>query len=240
LEDWNDGIMFSIESFYQEYKTESTEVVINGRKFNILLPKYLDRFINPDGGLHDFPLWAKIWKASWVLSAYLADMPVEPDKRFLEIGAGVGLVSIVAASSGHRITMTEYNPDALTFAHANAHLNNCPGLPIQKLDWHRPQLSGKFDTIVASEVTYLQADFSSLIQLFRSYLQPRGQIILASEMRKTGKDLFNLLKTDFDIKVEKKNLRSETAATRVVLFRLRFRNLHCRSNYDTKREGEKK
>jgi predicted nicotinamide N-methyase len=240
LEEWNDGIMFSIEAFYQEYETESTEAVVNGKKFNILLPKDLDRFINPNDVLDDFPLWVKIWKASWVLSAYLADMPVEPDKRFLEIGAGVGLVSIVAASFGHRITMTEYNPDALNFAHANAHLNNCPGLPIRKLDWHRPRLSGRFDMIVASEITYRQADFSSLIRLFRSHLQPRGQIILASEMRKTGKDLFNFLKTDFDIKIEKKILRSETATTRIVLFKMKFPNLHCGSNYDTIQEGEKK
>jgi len=223
--------MFSIESFYQEYETKSTEVVINAKKFDILLPRYLDRFINPDDGLHDFPLWAKIWKASSVLSGCLADMPVEPDKRFLEIGAGVGLVSIVAASFGHQITMTEYNPDALNFAHANAHLNNCPGLPIRKLDWHRPQLSGKFDAIVASEVTYKLEDFVPLIRLFRAYLQPEGEIILASEMRKTGKDLFNQLKTDFDIKVEKKSLRSETGATRIVLFKMRFHNLHSGENY---------
>jgi len=222
--------MFSIESFYQEYETESTGVVVNGKKFNILLPKYLDPFINFVDAFHDFPLWAKIWKASWVLSGYLADMPVEPGKRLLEIGAGVGLVSIVAASFGHQITMTEYNPDALNFAHANAHLNNCPGLPIQKLDWHHPQLKGKFDTIVASEVVYKQDDFSALIHLFRAYLRPRGQIILASEMRKTGKDLFDLLKADFDIEVEKKSLRSETGATRIMLFKMRFRNLHRGNN----------
>ena len=58
--------MFSIETFYQEYETESTEVMINGKQFNILLPKYLDRLINPADAVHDFPLWAKIWKASWV------------------------------------------------------------------------------------------------------------------------------------------------------------------------------
>ena len=218
--------MFSIESFYQEYETESTEAVVNGKKFNILLPKYLDPFINPIDALHDFPLWAKIWKASWILAGYLADMPVEPGKRFLEIGAGVGLVSIVAASFGHQITMTEYNPNALKFAHANAHLNNCADLPIRKLDWHHPQLKGKFDMIVASEVVYKRADFSALIHLFKSYLGPRGQIILASEMRKSGKDLFDLLKTDFDIDVEKKSLRSDTGATRIMLFKMRFRNLH--------------
>ena len=232
--------MFSIAAFYQEYETDSTEVVVNGKPFNILLPRHLDRFLNPEDALHDFPLWAKIWKASWVLSGYLADMPVQPGKRFLEIGAGVGLVSIVAASFGHQITMTEYNPDALNFARANAHLNNCPDLPVHKLDWHRPQLDRKFDMIVASEVTYNQADFNALIQLFRSNLKPQGQIILASEMRKTGKALFEFLKTDFDIKIEKKKLRSETAATRIVLFKMRFQRLPCRRNYDTMSQGEKK
>jgi hypothetical protein len=54
-------------------------------------------------------------------------------------------------------------------------------------------------------------------------------------MRKTGKDLFNLLKTDFDIKVEKKNLRSDTAATQIVLFKLRFHNLHSASAQEDSR-----
>ena len=33
---------FSLESFYKAYETETKEMVINGRKFDILLPKYLD------------------------------------------------------------------------------------------------------------------------------------------------------------------------------------------------------
>ncbi len=214
--------MFSIETFHQEYETETTEVVVHGKKFSILLPKYLDRFINPIDVLHDFPLWAKIWKASWLLSAYLADLPQDPRKRFLEIGAGVGLVSIVAATFGHQITMTEYNPDALNFARANAHFNNCPSLPIFKLDWHHPQIKGKFDTIVASEITYKMEDFIPLIQLFKLYLRPGGEIILASEMRKTGKELYKFLKTDFDIKVEKKSLRSQNGGTRILFFKMRF------------------
>ena len=214
--------MFSIEAFHQEYETESTDVVVNGRKFRILLPKYLDRFIDPDEVLHDFPLWAKIWQASWVLCGVLAEMPPDPRKRLLEIGAGIGLVSIVAATFGHRITMTEYNPDALNFARANAHLNQCPRLPILKLDWHDPRIKGQFDTIVASEITYKPEDLRPLIQFFKSYLQPGGQIILASEMRNTGKDFYDLLKTDFDISVEKKSLRSDAGATRVMLFKMRL------------------
>ena len=214
-------VMFSIEQFYQAYETEAAEVAINGKKFSILLPKYLDRFINPNDVLHDFPLWAKIWKASWVLSGYLAELPPDVNQRFLEIGAGVGLVSIVAATFGHQITMTEYNSDALNFARANACLNNCPNLPIKKLDWNHPRLKDQFDLIVAAEVTYDEAFFLPLIRLFKSNLKPEGEIILASEIRRSGKDLFRLFKSNFDITVAKKTLRSETVARPIVLLKMR-------------------
>ena len=213
--------MYSIEEFYQAYETDAAEIAINGKKFKILLPRHLDRFINPEDGSDDFPLWAKIWKASWLLSGYLADLPPDVNKRLLEIGAGVGLVSIVAATFGHQITMTEYNPDALNFARANACLNNCPGLPIKKLDWNHPRLTEQFDLIVASEVTYNKAYFPPLIRLFKSNLKPRGEIILVSEIRESGQDLFRLFKSDFDITVAKKTLRSETVAIPFVLLKMR-------------------
>lgn len=216
--------MFSLEQFYQAYETETAEFVIKAKKFNILLPKYLYRFINPADILHDFPLWAKIWKASWVLSGYLADLQPDVNKRLLEIGGGVGLVSIVAATFGHKITMTEYNTDALNFARANACLNQCPDLPIKELDWNHPALRGRFDLIVASEVIYREEDFSPLIRLFKSNVKPGGEIILASEIRKSGKDLFGLFQSDFDIFVVKKTLRSETDATTVVLLKMHLKN----------------
>jgi predicted nicotinamide N-methyase len=215
------SVMFSIKQFYRTYETEAAEVVINGKKFSILLPRYLDQFINAKDVLHDFPLWAKIWKASWVLSGYLAELPPDVNQRLLEIGAGVGLVSIVATTFGHQITMTEYNSDALNFARANACLNNCPGLPIKKLDWNHPRIKDQFDLIVAAEVIYDEASFPPLIRLFKSNLKPGGEIILASEIRASGKDLFGLFKSDFDITVAKKTLRSETVAIPIVLLKMR-------------------
>ena len=187
----------------------------------MLLPRYLYRFIDPINVLHDFPLWAKTWKASWVLSAYLADLSPDANKRLLEIGAGAGLVSIVAANFGHQITMTEYNPDALNFARANAFLNNCPDLPIEKLDWNLSRPAHQYDMIVAAEVTYKKDNFIPLTRFFKSHLKPGGEIILASEIRKSGTDIFGLFKSDFDITVLKKTLRSETVAIPVVLLKMR-------------------
>ncbi len=212
--------MFSMESFYKAYKTDTADLVINGRKFQILLPQDIAGFINPQDVFHEFPLWAKIWQASWVLAGYLAEMPVQADKNILEIGSGVGLVSIAAAAFGHNITMTESNRDALRFARANAFINGCPQLPIMELDWNRPHLPYLFDYIVASEVTYKKQDLQPLVRLFKSCLKPDGEVILAGEMRRVSKDFYQLMETEFDIRVTKKILRSATEQIAVFLFRM--------------------
>ncbi|MGD2097490.1 MAG: methyltransferase [Desulfobacterales bacterium] len=215
--------MFSIEEFCKAYETETTDIVVNDRKFDLLLPKYLFRFINPHDLFHDFPLWAKIWRASWVLSTYLAEMPVDPNKQILEIGGGVGLVSIVAATAGHRITLSEYNPDALNFARANAQRNNCTDLQIMHLDWLKPRLKTRFDCIVGSEVAYKKIYLDALLQFFKLHLKPDGEIILAWEIRKSGQNLFEFFHSHFDITVAKKTLRSETAAYRIMLMKMHFK-----------------
>jgi predicted nicotinamide N-methyase len=213
--------MFSLDAFYEQYATQATEITVASRTFHILIPRDLDDFITPSDVFHDFPLWAKLWKASWILADMLARKPVEADAKLLEIGGGLGLVSIVAWAFGHRITLTEYNPDALQFARANAHLNDCVHLPTAKLDWNQPKLAGQFDTIVASEVVYKPEDFAPLLNLFQTYLKPGGEIILASEMRKTSGEFYKFLQARFNVTVLKKVLRSENEKTMVTVFKLR-------------------
>lgn len=212
--------MFSLKDFYNEYETEATALAVNGRKFKILLPKNLFQFINAQDVMHEFPLWAKIWQASWVLAGYLADKPVAEKERFLEIGGGTGLVSIVAACFGHHITMAEYNPDALQFARANAIVNGCPQLSIRELDWHHPRLPKKFDYIVASEISYRKEDIQPLMMLFKNSLKPGGEVILAGVMRKLSKEVYKALEQMFDIRVLKKILRSDDEKINIFLFRM--------------------
>jgi predicted nicotinamide N-methyase len=213
--------MFSLESFYDRYPTEATEIAVAGRTYQMLLPRDLDNLVNPQDVLDDFPLWAKLWKASWVLADLLAQKRVNPDDQLLEIGGGLGLVSIVGFACGHRITMTEYDSHALEFARANAYLNNCARLPVVGLDWNRPELAGSFNTILASEVVYRSQDFTPLLNLFQTYLAPAGEIILASEMRKTTGAFYEFFSSFFEITALKKVLRSEDEETVVILFKLR-------------------
>ncbi len=215
--------MFSIEEFYKTYETETTDIIVNEKKFSILLPKYLYRFLNPHDILHDFPLWAKIWRASWVLSSYLADVAPDTNKQILEIGGGLGLVSIVATTFGHQITLSEYHPEALNFARANACHNNCSDLPIIQLDWFHPQLKTKFDQIVGSEITYKKTHLDALLKLFKSHLKPDGEILLSWEIRKSTQDLFKFFHSEFDVTVSKMSLRSKTATHGIILMKMHFK-----------------
>jgi predicted nicotinamide N-methyase len=94
-------------------ETEEKSVVIRGRSFTLLTPKFIEEYIDSQDPLKGFPLWAKVWEASWVLADFLTGMPAEPEKRFLEIGCGLGLVGVVAVSFGHKVVMTEHNPEAI-------------------------------------------------------------------------------------------------------------------------------
>ena len=116
--------------------------------------------------------------------------------------------------------MTERNPDALQFARANAIVNECPRLTTLELDWNRPQLSGSYDYIVASEVTYKTKDLQPLMRLFKNCLKPDGEVILAGEMRRLSRDFYKELETIFDIRVQKKVLRSDSEEINIFLFRM--------------------
>jgi len=121
--------MFSLDRFHHAYDTVAMPVTIDGHTLTLYTPASLDRFIDPDDMMHNFPLWAKLWEASGLLASYLFKLPPDPQKTMLEIGCGLGMVGIAAAKAGHRVTMTEINPDALNFARANALANHWIGMP---------------------------------------------------------------------------------------------------------------
>ncbi|MEW6670350.1 MAG: methyltransferase [Thermodesulfobacteriota bacterium] len=212
--------MDALTTFHNRYKTETQEVVIRGRRFSFLVPAELEMFIDPDDIFHDFPLWSKVWEASLVLADFLAGMTPQPEKRFLEIGAGIGLVGIVAAAFGHRMTITEINSQALDFIRANSLINQCATVEIAELDWNSPGLEGGFDYIVGSEVVYNEKDFDPLRNLFHRLLRPGGEMLLCSEVRKVTLDFYRQLQPLFKMSAQKKRIRSQDQEIPVILCRI--------------------
>lgn len=213
--------MFSISAFHQQYQTETRESVIGQRSFRFLVPTSLEPFLDPDDFLNQFPHWAKIWDASLVLAHRVAAIPPQKGMRWLELGAGLGMVGLAAAASEHEITVTEYDTHALNFIHANAHINACQPHDILHLDWMRPELTNRFDRIIGSELIYNEKDFPALSTLFRSLINPEGEILLASEIRQTNRVFLDMMQPDFHIDITRNILRSADHEVAVLVIRMR-------------------
>ncbi|NNF97753.1 MAG: methyltransferase [Desulfobacteraceae bacterium] len=216
--------MFSIDRFHAEYETTIEELLIHDKRFRFHVPASIDRFLDADDALKDFPLWAKMWEASVILSNFLSKMPALPDEKMLELGAGLGVVGIVAAAFGHKVTMTEYNTDALNFAHANAELNNSENITIAALDWNNPAVDGEFDVIIGSEITFNKNNFNNIYKLLRRYLKSDGRAILAEGMRASGLEFYKTMSAHFDIKARKTIMRSADQEIPNVLMQMNWKN----------------
>ena len=215
--------MFSLALFHKQYETDSTEVAVWEKRFRFLVPKSIDRFIDPGDPLLDFPLWSKIWPASVVLAETLVHLKSNPLMRFLEIGAGMGVVSIVATHWGHNFTLTEYDEHALNFARANAFINKCPNLVVKRLDWNKPDLQDSFDYIVGSEILYKQEYFQPLKTLFKTLLKPAGQVILAGEIRKHDRSFYKAMEPLFKLRIQRKVLSTEYESIRIYIMNMQFK-----------------
>jgi 2-polyprenyl-3-methyl-5-hydroxy-6-metoxy-1,4-benzoquinol methylase len=212
-----------LTSFKKSYRPHTTRITIRDRDFSLFVPESLDSFIDQEDLFHDFPLWTKIWESSLILADCLASLEVEPEKKFLEIGCGLGLVGIVASSFGHRVIMTDYNQDALRFARANALLNGFSGLEIKEMDWNRPRIEGTYNYIIGSEITYNEKNFQSFLSLFKTYLKDDGEVILANYIRKTAIQFIKRMSGVFHIKAQRKILGSQDIKINIMLCNMRLK-----------------
>jgi len=213
--------VLTLESFQKKYDTTTSELVINGRNFRFFMARTLEHFVDQHDIFQDFPLWIKIWEASFVLAEFLARLDADAGKRFVEIGCGLGVVGIVASAFGHLVTMTEHNLDALNFARANALLNQVSNLEIRALDWYNPEIEGSSNYIVGSEILYTEGDLQPILNLFRSYLKAGGEIILAEGIRKTIMAFMHQMADYFQIEARKKVLRSKDKETAIMLCKMK-------------------
>ena len=116
--------------------------------------------------------------------------------------------------------MTEYDEHALNFARANAQRNNLSEIEITRLNWFNPQIQEQFDYIIGSEITYREEDFRPLSNLFKTYLKPSGEIILAEGIRETSMNFMKHLSPDYSITAKKMVLRSKEKEVPIMLSRM--------------------
>ncbi|XP_006889189.1 PREDICTED: protein N-lysine methyltransferase METTL21A [Elephantulus edwardii] len=133
---------------------------------------------------------AVVWDAAIVLSTYLEMGGVElKGCSAVELGAGTGLVGIVAALLGAHVTITDRKV-ALEFLKSNVEANLPPHIQpravVKELTWGQNLGSfspGEFDLILGADIIYLEETFTDLLHTLGYLCGDRAVILLACRIR---------------------------------------------------------
>ena len=134
-----------------------------------------DELIDEDAFARDefLPYWAELWPAALALADALPDVA---GLRVCELGCGLGLPSLVAASRGASVTATDWAADAIGLLRENAARNGL-ALSAEVRDWREPW-EARFDLVLAADVLYEQRNVAPMLALLRA-LAPVALVGLA-------------------------------------------------------------
>ncbi len=204
-------------------------IAIGGKKLELYGIRNWDVFVNNlaekgEEYINEFPFWVKIWEASIVLADHLIRIGLEKENEILEIGAGMGVTGLFLGAFGHKVTITDYEEDALELLRMNVERNGLNNVSVRKLDWNNPDLTGRYDIICGSELVYNETSIGPIINLFRKYLQPEGTVFLSHDFRRMCMIKFiGMVPGRFEIENIAKTLRCEDEVHKVIIHTLRLK-----------------
>ncbi|XP_074857871.1 protein N-lysine methyltransferase METTL21A isoform X2 [Carettochelys insculpta] len=127
-------------------------------------------------------------------------------RSVIELGAGTGLLGIVATLLGAHVTLTD-RETALEFLKSNVQANLPPDLQtraaVKELTWGRNLGNfspGKFDFILGADIIYLEDTFVDLLQTLEHLCSERTVILLSCRIRyERDQNFLEMLKGRFSV-----------------------------------------
>ena len=212
-----------------KYELEVIPIAIGGKKLDLFGLANWDVFVKNleeqgEEYIRKFPFWVKIWEASVVLADHLIRIGLGKEKDILEIGAGMGVTGLFLGAFGYKITVTEYEEDALELLRMNVEHNGLDTVTVKKLDWNHPDLTETYDVICASELIYNVTFMEPIIKLFRKYLRPEGTVFLAHDARRRCMLQFiGMISGKYEIENIPKTMKRDDEVHKVFIHALRLK-----------------
>ncbi|MBI5256706.1 MAG: methyltransferase domain-containing protein [Burkholderiales bacterium] len=136
-----------------------------------------------------WPLFGLLWPSGLRLAALMAQRPVRPGERILELGCGLALASLVSHRRGADVTASDCHPLAGAFLRENLRLNALLALPYRHAHWgagadvppprdEEPVPSGRFDLIIGSDLLYERDEHGGLAAFIQQHAQPSAQVLI--------------------------------------------------------------
>lgn len=161
------------------------EFTHRGTSIRLELPPSADALIDDAAFAADerLPYWADLWPSAVALARHVLDAPtIEP--RAIELGCGVGLVSLALAARGVDVLATDYEVDALACLRAGAVRSGIQPPALAVVDWRSPPRIEPAPLVVAADVLYEQRNALPLAECLQRMVAPGGRAIVADPGRR--------------------------------------------------------
>ena len=161
------------------------DVQVGDRSLTLILPHDVEALLDEEAFAVDerLPYWADLWPSAIVLARVVAKETGD-GCALLELGCGLGLVSMAAQLAGYSTLATDYYADALRFTTVNARRNLGRAPAVRLVNWRvLPENLGRFARVVAADVLY-ERDYGQLVaRVLSRTLEPEGMATVADPGR---------------------------------------------------------
>lgn len=164
-------------------ETECFTRTYNGKTFVFERPRDSNALLEEIGEeefmVDEFlPYWAELWPSSDTAVDFLLSRFAEKPQSILEIGAGLGMVSVILASQGHHLTASDYSEESCGYIRKNSERNNL-SVSAVCADWRNPSFSvGVFSSVVGIDILYEERWCMPVAQCIAEVLHPDGEAFI--------------------------------------------------------------
>ena len=136
----------------------------------------------------DFPYWSQVWPAALGLCAFLEmNSSYIEDKNVLELAAGLGLPSFLAAHYSRSVHCSDYLPEAVALQQKTIDHHQFANMSCSVLNWNQIPETIKADVLLLSDVNYDPWVFENVFRTIIRFLREGTVIILSTPQRLMAK-----------------------------------------------------
>jgi len=141
-----------------------------------------------------FPHWTKLWPAALALADFIHEHPeLVQHQNVLELAAGLGLPSFLAARYAQSVCCSDYQEEAVAVMTRTAQHLQFPHFTCQVLDWNSLPDDLTADVLLLSDINYDPVQFAGLYQVLQRFLRQGTVILLATPQRLMAKPFIEKL-----------------------------------------------
>lgn len=189
----------------RRFVTARETVSLASGALELLRPRDAEALISEEAFALDerLPYWADLWPSSLVLAGEVG-AESGGGRALLELGCGLGLVTVAAMRAGYDALATDYYDDALLFTRANAWLSLGREPRVRHVNWRAlpPELE-RAERVVASDVLYERPYGELLAEAIDATLAEDGRATVADPGRVAADTFVTACGArGFDVRVE--------------------------------------